>query len=161
MGLIPPVQSALSHFQVQPVKAMCWKTLISSLYRKHLALIPTGLNITWWVSVTVRSNTCVGRDCLMTTYVTVFPYSYKCHSNSVRYTSCATSESTRNADAEMLQGCVKLTLRGLLGVNVHVLRMSQQADSLLLLPLFCHLKTTEKTDLKKNKQRRNIHLYLY
>lgn len=36
------------------------------------------------------------------------------------------------------------TLRGLLGVGVHVLRVSQQTNPLLLLPLFGHLKSTGK-----------------
>lgn len=34
--------------------------------------------------------------------------------------------------------------RRLLGVDVHVLRVAQQADALLLLSLFCHLKTKKK-----------------
>lgn len=40
--------------------------------------------------------------------------------------------------------------RRLLGVDVHVLRVAQQADALLLLSLFCHLKTKQN----KKKHRR-------
>lgn len=36
------------------------------------------------------------------------------------------------------------TLRRLLGVDVQVLRVSQQANPLLLLPLLCHLKIIER-----------------
>lgn len=53
----------------------------------------------------------------MTTYVTVFPYSYKWHSHSVQYTSCATSESTHKADAELLQGCVSWPYAGCWGLT--------------------------------------------
>lgn len=59
-GLIPPVQSAMLCFKFNQWRPCVEKSNLF-LHRKDLAPIPTGLNRTRWVSVTVRINTsCVG-----------------------------------------------------------------------------------------------------
>lgn len=83
----------------------------------------------------------------MTTYVTVFPYCLKLHSHSVPFTLCATCGG-RTAHSQPAPSSCRAVfgwiLRRLLGVNVHVLRVSQQANPLLLLPLFRHLENTKE-----------------
>lgn len=71
-----------------------------------------------------------------------FPTVAKVLSHSVLHTLCKKNLSPRTdrsiPDAEQLPDC-RRTSRGLLGVDVHVLRVSQQANPLLLLPLLRHL----------------------
>lgn len=51
------------------------------------------------------------------------------------------------------------TSRRLLRVDVHVLRVSQKADPLLLLPLLCHLRGTERARfVKRRKKKKLFHL---
>lgn len=79
---------------------------------------------------------------LMPNYVTVFAYCYKLH--SVQYTLC--EDRTLHPDTQPMQNGFRARVGSflcrLLWVDVHVLRVSQQANPLLLLPLFCHLKST-------------------
>lgn len=73
----------------------------------------------------------------MFSYVTVRPY---CCTGWRSFASVTSTPCSRGASS---------ALRGLLRVDVHVLRVSQQADALFLLSLFCHLirKThTQKAD---------------
>lgn len=79
--------------------------------------------------VTVPSNTCAGRATLglVFSYVTARPY---CCTGWCGVASVTSAPCSRGAGS---------ALRGLLRVDVHVLRVSQQADALFLLSLFCHL----------------------
>lgn len=69
----------------------------------------------------------------MTTYVTVTDCT---HTHSQTRTRTHTHAHTHTRAG----GAVTDPSRRLLGVDVHVLRVRQQADPLLLLPLFGHLK---------------------
>lgn len=48
------------------------------------------------------------------------------------------------------------TSRRLLRVDVHVLRVSQKADPLLLLPLLCHLRGTERARFVKRRKKKKV-----
>lgn len=70
----------------------------------------------------------------------------QCFLTARSYTQCSmlyvrTANSVRTG---LLQDLVGSALRRLLWVDVHVLRVSQQANPLLLLPLFSHLKNVQK-----------------
>lgn len=80
---------------------------------------------------------------LMTTYVTVLPYRYKLNSHPVQYNMmCRVS---RHA-VDVVRG--PWTSCRLLGVDVHVLWVAQQANPLLLLPLLRHLVINGKDRFK-------------
>lgn len=95
-----------------------------------LALTPTGASGTRWVSVTAPSDASVGQSYTLALWL--------------NYLTAVFPSRWRPATA---------ALRRLLRVDVHVLRVSQQADPLLLLPLLRHL-----SERKGRKEGRRVHL---
>lgn len=95
----------------------------------HSTYKPFGTSLKQPEAERYRANTCAGKSYTrpyMFSYVTARPYCCTTVQDSLHHFSA---------------------LRGLLRVEVHVLRVSQQADALLLLSLFCHLKKHRRPTL--------------